>query len=124
MTWTLRRLEEFSEGLFSMIREIASNEEGVSIETWGSSLLTQEVLFKYVRGDIVVQFGARRSSRSADAAPNDGDAPVRIGPVCDVWIDDRSMRFTTAEWVAVKANIIDFFDHDLWSVPLDRPSKH
>jgi hypothetical protein len=113
MTWTLQRIEETPEGHFPIIREIASNDEGASIEPWGVSLGNRSVLFKYAHNDIVVEFSARRSSRYTDDAIGN-KVPFPVGPICDAWIDDRPMRFgghrplSTAEWETIKRNITDF----------------
>jgi hypothetical protein len=116
MTWTLQRIEETPEGLWPMTREIASNDQGASIEPWGSTLAGRQVLFKYNHQDIAFEFQARRSPR-CDAQHGelvDTDSNFPLGPVCEVWIDDRPMRFgghrplAAAEWETVKWNITEF----------------
>ena|SRR5438105_20052 len=116
MAWTLQKTKETPDGLWPMTREIASNDQGASIEPWGSTLAGRQVLFKYSHQDIAFEFQARRSP-SCDAQHGelvDTDSNFPLGPVCEVWIDDRPMRFgmkrplSAEEMDAIKQNIVEF----------------
>ncbi|WP_127077225.1 hypothetical protein [Rhodomicrobium lacus] len=92
MTWTWQKFDDDIDGL-TIKREIATNEKGVSIEPWGTQGAGRQVMFKYNHGDIEVEFAARRSPKNVADEIDVVGADFPLGPVCQVWFDDRRMTF-------------------------------
>ncbi len=115
MNWTWQKTEEIFEGFGPITREIASNDKGVSIEPWGAYGAHRQILFKYNDKDIAIEFAARRSPRSVaeHGEINVSGADFPLGPICEVWIDDRRMEFgvrplSAGEKATIKETITDF----------------
>ncbi len=115
MTWKWQKFEETIEGIGSLKRELATNDKGVSIDPWGTYGGARQVLFKYNQEGIEIEFKARRSPRNV----SEPDKPLnnvsyQLGPICEVWIDDRRMKFekrqplSAAQRAVIEETITEF----------------
>lgn len=96
-----------------IIREFAVNDDGVWIERWGASRRGWTTMFRYWHRDICIKFEARRPAGRSDNwvdydPTNKTFANFALGPLCNVWIDDRLRRLSPDEAMLVKENITEF----------------
>ncbi|MBJ7543081.1 hypothetical protein [Rhodomicrobium udaipurense] len=113
--WTWQKFDDDSDGI-TITREIATNDIGVSIEPWGTQGAGKQIMFKYSHGDIEIELTARRSPKSVthQSEIKFGGADFPLGPICQVWFDDRKMTFikkrplTVVQRLAIEETFSDF----------------